>query len=145
MLRLTTLRWSNIMQIPSDRFDPAKYVSKDGRDKNKSTTEYGNFMKSPSMFDARFFNMSPREAMQTDPQQRLALVTAYEALEMAGYVPGRTSSTQMERVGTFFGQTTDDYKDVNVVQDIDTYYVSGIVRAFGPVSNWVFLLLPIQS
>jgi iron transport multicopper oxidase len=91
------------MQIPSDRFDPAKYVSKDDRDKNKSTTEYGNFMKSPGMFDARFFNMSPREAMQTDPQQRLALVTAYEALEMAGYVPGRTTSTQMERIGTFFG------------------------------------------
>lgn len=119
------------MQIPSDRFDPAKYVSKDGKHKNKSATEYGNFMKSPGMFDARFFNMSPREAMQTDPQQRLALVTAYEALEMAGYVPGRTSSTQ---IGTFFGQTTDDYKDVNVVQDIDTYYVSGVVRAFGPVS-----------
>ncbi|KUM62786.1 hypothetical protein ACN42_g4335 [Penicillium freii] len=120
------------MQIPSDRFDQAKYVSKDGRDKNKSSTEYGNFMKSPGMFDARFSNMSPREAMQTDPQQRLALVTAYEALEMAGYVPGRTSSTQMERIGTFFGQTTDDYKDVNVVQEIDTYYVSGVVRAFGP-------------
>ncbi|KAJ5969277.1 hypothetical protein N7501_005525 [Penicillium viridicatum] len=118
--------------IPSDRFDPAKYVSKDGKEKNKSTTEYGNFMESPGMFDARFFNMSPREAMQTDPQQRLALVTAYEALEMAGYVPGRTSSTQMERIGTFFGQTTDDYKDVNVVQEIDTYYVSGVVRAFGP-------------
>ncbi|KAI2708485.1 hypothetical protein CBS147332_6546 [Penicillium roqueforti] len=118
--------------IPSDRFDPAKYVSKNDRDKNKSITEYGNFMKAPGMFDARFFNMSPREAMQTDPQQRLALVTAYEALEMAGYVPGRTPSTQMERIGTFFGQTTDDYKDVNVVQEIDTYYVSGVVRAFGP-------------
>ncbi|KAJ5991549.1 hypothetical protein N7522_011756 [Penicillium canescens] len=118
--------------IPSDRFDPQIYVSKNGKDKNKSATEYGNFMKSAGMFDARFFNMSPREAMQTDPQQRLALVTAYEALEMAGYVPGRTSSTQMERIGTFFGQTTDDYKDVNVVQEIDTYYVPGVVRAFGP-------------
>ncbi|KAJ5124897.1 uncharacterized protein N7515_008722 [Penicillium bovifimosum] len=118
--------------IPSDRFDPAIYVSKDGKYKNKSATEFGNFMKSPGMFDARFFNMSPREVMQTDPQQRLALVTAYEALEMAGYVPGRTPSTQMERIGTFYGQTTDDYKDVNVVQEIDTYYVSGVVRAFGP-------------
>ncbi|KAJ5566509.1 hypothetical protein N7535_008147 [Penicillium sp. DV-2018c] len=118
--------------IPSDRFDPAIYVSKDDKDKNKSATEFGNFMKNPGMFDARFFNMSPREAMQTDPQQRLALVTAYEALEMAGYVPGRTPSTQMERIGAFYGQTTDDYKDVNVVQNIDTYYVSGVVRAFGP-------------
>lgn len=78
--------------------------------------------------------MSPREAAQTDPQQRLALVTAYEALEMSGYVPNRTPSTQLDRIGSFYGQTTDDYKDVNVVQDIDTYYVSGVIRAFGPVS-----------
>ncbi|KAJ5714630.1 polyketide synthase [Penicillium malachiteum] len=118
--------------IPNDRFDPSIYVSKDGKDKNKSATEFGNFMKDPGQFDARFFNMSPREAMQTDPQQRLALVTAYEALELAGYVPGQTPSTQMERIGSFYGQTTDDYKDVNVVQDIDTYYVSGVIRAFGP-------------
>ncbi|PLB48723.1 putative polyketide synthase [Aspergillus steynii IBT 23096] len=113
--------------IPNDRFDPATHLSSD-----KGASMYGNFMKSPGMFDARFFNMSPREAMQTDPQQRLALVTAYEALEMAGYVPGRTPSTRLERVGSFYGQTTDDYKDVNIVQDIDTYYVSGVVRAFGP-------------
>ncbi|KAH8434285.1 type I polyketide synthase [Aspergillus melleus] len=113
--------------IPSDRFDPTTHISQD-----KGASVYGNFMKNPGLFDARFFNMSPREAMQTDPQQRLALVTAYEALEMAGYVPGRTPSTRLERIGSFYGQTTDDYKDVNVVQDIDTYYVSGVVRAFGP-------------
>ncbi|KAJ5572589.1 polyketide synthase [Penicillium hetheringtonii] len=115
------------VSIPSDRFDPTTHLSKD-----KGVSIYGNFMKDPGMFDARFFNMSPREAMQTDPQQRLALVTAYEALEMAGYVPGRTPSTRLERIGSFYGQTTDDYKDVNIVQDIDTYYVSGVVRAFGP-------------
>lgn len=85
------------------------------------------------MFDPRFFNMSPKEAAQTDPQQRLALVTAYEALEMAGYVPNGTPSTQLDRIGTFYGQTTDDYKDLNTSQDIDTYYVSSVIRAFGPV------------
>lgn len=44
--------------------------------------------------DAPFFNMSPREALQTDPMQRLALVTAYEALERAGYVANRTDATK---------------------------------------------------
>jgi len=38
--------------------------------------------------------MSPREATQTDPMQRLALTTAYEAMEMAGFVRDRTPSTQ---------------------------------------------------
>ena len=77
--------------------------------------------------------MSPREAVQTDPMQRLSLVTAYEALEMAGYVPNRTPSTKLDRVGTFYGQTSDDWREINAAQDIDTYFITGGVRAFGPV------------
>lgn len=79
--------------------------------------------------------MSPREALQTDPGQRLALVTAYEALEMAGFVPNRTPSTQLSRIGTFYGQTVDEYKEQNMPQAIDTYFITGSLRAFGPVSN----------
>ncbi len=76
--------------------------------------------------------MSPREAAQTDPMQRLMLSTAYEAMEMAGIVPGRTPSTKTDRIGTFYGQTSDDWREVNAAQDIDTYFISGGVRAFGP-------------
>ena len=39
------------------------------------------------MFDAAFFEISPREAEVTDPQQRVFLETAWEALERAGYDP----------------------------------------------------------
>jgi acyl transferase domain-containing protein len=78
--------------------------------------------------------MSPREAVQTDPMQRLALITAFEALEMAGYVPNRTPSTKLDRIGTFYGQTSDDWREINEAQDIDTYFITGGVRAFGPVS-----------
>jgi acyl transferase domain-containing protein len=37
------------------------------------------------LFDARFFQFSPREAALTDPQHRLFLECAWEALESAGY------------------------------------------------------------
>ena len=37
------------------------------------------------LFDARFFDLTPREAQLLDPQQRLLLETAWEALEDAGY------------------------------------------------------------
>ena len=77
--------------------------------------------------------MSPREAAQTDPMQRLALLTAFEALEMSGYVPNRTPSTHLDRIGTFYGQTSDDWREINEAQDIDTYFITGGVRAFGPV------------
>lgn len=73
--------------------------------------------------------------MQTDPMQRLALVTAYEALEMSGYVPNRTPSTKLDRIGTFYGGTSDDWREINAAQDVDTYFITGGVRAFGPVSE----------
>ena len=79
--------------------------------------------------------MSPREAAQTDPMHRLGLASAYEALEMAGYVPNRTPSTKLDRIGTFYGQTSDDWREINAAQDIDTYFITGGVRAFAPVSS----------
>ncbi len=88
--------------------------------------------------------MSPREATQTDPMHRLGLASAYEALEMAGYVPNRSPSTRLERIGTFYGQTSDDWREINEAQDIDTYFITAGVRAFAPVSHDSNYLLRIR-
>ena len=119
-------------EVPKDRFDAATHVDPDGKRTNTSHTPFGCFIEEPGLFDPRFFNISPREATQIDPMQRLALVTAYEALEMSGYVANRTPSTQLERVGTFYGQTSDDWREIQAAQKVDTYFIPGGVRAFGP-------------
>ncbi|TVY82991.1 Conidial yellow pigment biosynthesis polyketide synthase [Lachnellula suecica] len=118
--------------IPPDRWDFTTHTDASGSGKNKSHTPFGCFLNNPGMFDHRFFNMSPREATQTDPMQRLALVTAYEAMESSGMVLNRTPSTQADRVATFYGQASDDWKETNTAQDIDTFYITGGIRAFGP-------------
>lgn len=118
--------------VPADRFPVATHVDPTGKAINTSHTPYGCWIEKPGHFDPRFFNMSPREAFQTDPMQRMALTTAYEALEMSGYVPNRTSSTRLDRIGTFYGQTSDDWREINAAQEVDTYYITGGVRAFGP-------------
>ena len=61
---------------------------------------------------------------------RLALVTAYEALEMSGYSPNRTPSTNKKRIGTYYGQASDDWRELNGGQNIGTYAVPGGERAF---------------
>lgn len=118
--------------VPADRFPVATHVDPTGKAINTSHTPYGCWIEKPGHFDPRFFNMSPREAFQTDPMQRMALTTAYEALEMSGYVPNRTPSTRLDRIGTFYGQTSDDWREINAAQEVDTYYITGGVRAFGP-------------
>ncbi|KAL9100800.1 MAG: hypothetical protein Q9163_003866 [Psora crenata] len=119
-------------EVPKDRFDVTTHVDAQGRRTNTSHSPYGCFIEQPGLFDPRFFSMSPREAAQTDPMHRLALVTAYEALEMSGYVPNRTPSTKLDRIGTFYGQTSDDYREVQASQKIDTYFIPGGIRAFAP-------------
>ncbi|TGJ83872.1 hypothetical protein E0Z10_g4873 [Xylaria hypoxylon] len=105
-------------RIPVDRFDLATHFDASGSKPNTTRTPYG---------------MSPREARETDPQQRLLLLATYEALEMAGYSPdGSVGAYPGRRVGSFIGQTSDDWREVNASQDVGTYFIPGGMRAFGP-------------
>ncbi|GES58867.1 polyketide synthase [Aspergillus terreus] len=129
--------WSTLQQgldlhrrVPPDRFDIDAHYDPTGKKLNSTHTPYGCFIEKPGLFDPRFFNMSQREAYQTDPMGRLALVTAYEALEMSGFVPNRTPSSMLDRIGTFYGQTSDDWRTLNAAEKIDMYYIPGTIRAF---------------
>src|SRR5690242_13115386 len=53
------------------------------------------------MFDATFFGFTPREASLIDPQHRLFLEQAWEALENAGYAAGERNS----RTGVYAGES----------------------------------------
>jgi natural product biosynthesis luciferase-like monooxygenase protein/amino acid adenylation domain-containing protein/non-ribosomal peptide synthase protein (TIGR01720 family) len=59
----------------------------------------GGVLPDADLFDPRFFDMSPREAQWTDPQQRVLLQTAWAALEDAGYDPGRVA----DRIAVYAG------------------------------------------
>jgi acyl transferase domain-containing protein/acyl carrier protein len=59
----------------------------------------------PGAFDAAFFGVSPREAVITDPQQRVFLTCAWEALEDAGCDPSRYEG----RIGTYGGVGLSSY------------------------------------
>ena len=118
--------------VPPRHWDASTHVDPTGKSKNTSATPFGCWLEHPELFDARFFNISPREAPQIDPAQRLALMTAYEAIEEAGIVPDATPSTQKDRVGVFYGVTSNDWMETNSAQKIDTYFIPGGNRAFIP-------------
>lgn len=88
-------------------------------------TRRGGFLDNVDRFDPYFFGMSPREAVRTDPQQRLALEVSWEALEDAAIVPGNLKGSQ---TGVFLGITNYDYARIverGGLESIDAYHLTG--------------------
>ncbi|MET8161902.1 beta-ketoacyl synthase N-terminal-like domain-containing protein [Sphaerisporangium sp. NPDC005289] len=67
---------------------------------------FGGFLDGLDGFDPEFFGISPREAAEMDPQQRLVLELAWEALEDARIPPARLAATS---AGVYVGAIAADY------------------------------------
>ncbi|MCH6197308.1 acyltransferase domain-containing protein [Corynebacterium mastitidis] len=66
----------------------------------------GGYLSDVSSFDAEFFGLSPLEAENMDPQQRIMLELSWEALEHAGLPANELRGTP---VGVFYGSSNNDY------------------------------------
>ena len=95
-----------ITEVPSDRWDNARFYDPDPTQPNKTNQRWGGFLEQVDQFDPQFFGIAPREASTIDPQQRIMLEVAWEALEDAGQVPGELAGSQ---TGVFVGIGTHDY------------------------------------
>ncbi|KAG8214315.1 putative polyketide synthase [Butyriboletus roseoflavus] len=121
---------NTVSKIPDDRFKLPLHTAADvGSSPCETKVETGNFMSDFANFDHKFFKISPREARSMDPQQRVILHTAYEALESAGYVPDATPCFRRATFGCYVGAATQDYAE-NLASDIDIHYSTGTLKAF---------------
>lgn len=93
-------------EMPPMRWEP--YRSRNPRNEHFLTraTSKGYFLDRLEDFDASFFGVAPREAEQIDPQQRIALEVAWEALEDAGIPSELLSGSD---TGVYMGVNSDDY------------------------------------
>ena len=108
----------SISLIPDSRLNDNQV---DAQDKENLSGPYGGLVEGIELFDASFFNISPREAESMDPQQRLLLETAWHALEDAGIDP---SGLKNSDTGVFIGATTHDYGDLLVKDHIHNNYLA---------------------
>lgn len=97
----------DITDVPNDRWDSNQYYSSDMEADGKAYTQKGGFLNFPiSETDAKFFNMSPREAKEVDPQQRMLLEVSWEAMENAALTDDKLNES---RTGVFIGFGSVDY------------------------------------
>lgn len=118
--------------IPPERFNPA-----DLSREPKLPEYWGNFLRRPDAFDHRFFGISGREAKSMDPQQRLALQVAYEALESSGYC-SKAAHLKTTDIGCYLGVGSVDYEDNIASETANAFAATGMLRAFisGRISHF---------
>ncbi|WP_415848832.1 type I polyketide synthase, partial [Tsukamurella ocularis] len=122
-----------VVRVPEDRWDADALYSADHTVPGTICNRDGGFLThwDPAQFDAEFFGISPREAAGMDPQHRLLLEVAWEALEHSGIVP---SSLRGTRTGVYVGLTTADYSNALAgeleLDEIDPYIPFGSAHNF---------------
>ena len=89
-----------ITEIPPERWEHALYYDPDQNKPGKTYSKWGGFIADVDKFDPLFFNISPKEAALIDPQERLFLETAWQAIEDAGYAKESISG---RRIGVYVG------------------------------------------
>ncbi|GKT46886.1 citrinin polyketide synthase [Colletotrichum spaethianum] len=121
---------SKAEKLPNDRFDiHGSYRAYQDPEWMKTREFYGNFIDSVKGFDNTFFGISPREAMYMDPQQRILLETAFEAMDSSGYLRHHRRD-RGDPVGCFIGASYTEYLENTAAYPPSAFTATGTIRAF---------------
>ena len=106
-------------EIPRDRWDVDALYDPDPAAPAKMSARYGGFLGQVDRFDAPFFGILRREAERMDPQHRLFLEVAIEALDHAGLSRERLAGSA---TGAFIASY---YNDYTLMQFADREWIDG--------------------
>ncbi|WP_417694849.1 SDR family NAD(P)-dependent oxidoreductase [Roseibium sp.] len=119
--------WSNIRsgrdcieEVPASRWKIEDHYDPDPQTPGKTYCKWMGALETAGAFDARFFNITPREAELMDPQQRLFLETAWHTIEDAGLDPSQLAGS---RCGVYVSSGPSGYQDL--VEERNTYSLLG--------------------
>ncbi|KAI0484565.1 hypothetical protein GGR56DRAFT_669110 [Xylariaceae sp. FL0804] len=134
-------------EVPAARFAARAFYHRDGDYHGTANALRAYWLEQDHrVFDAGFFNVTPKEAEAVDPQQRLLLEVVYEAVESSGcrdfFGAGAGAGAD---VGVFSGCMTGDYDTLSQRDELSTsqYYATGNSRAI--ISNRISYFFDFQG
>lgn len=107
---------NGIDEIPPNRWRADEFYDKEMGLAGKMNTKWGGFLKDIDGFDASLFGVPSHEAARMDPQQRLSMELAWEALEDAGIFPPSLSGSE---TAVILGIAHNDHNRL-LYRDLDT-------------------------
>ena len=123
---------SRAEEVPVRRIDiSARFRSRLAQDANAKGEQrfFGNFLDQIDCFDNAFFGISNKEASAMDPQQRILLETAVEAMESSGYLR-RHQRESGDPVGCFIGCGFVEYKENTCTNAPTAFTAVGTINSF---------------
>ncbi|KAM5454315.1 Type I Iterative PKS [Microsporum audouinii] len=95
-----------------------------------------NFVHNIDAFDHRFFKRSPRESAAMDPQHRLLLQAAYQAVDQAGMfteiIRARREGIDRSHVGVYIGSPSVDYEHNVATHPLNAFMATGNLQSYLP-------------
>ncbi len=129
-----------VTRAPPGRRADAAYGDPSGA--GAAGTEWGGFVEEVDRFDAHFFGIAPREAMRMDPQQRILLEVAWEALEDGGQLAGDLARGH---TGVFVGIATSDYAHLQAGGPVAPDRYAGTGSALSIAANRISYALDLRG
>ncbi len=116
-----------VREVPPSRWPLEHYYDPTPGTPGRMHCRHGGFLAQIDQFDPASFGLSPKEAAAIDPQHRLLLEVATEALESAGLAPAQLKGS---RTGVYLGLCTSDYAWRQLRSDaddtrFDMYFATG--------------------
>ena len=115
--------------VPADRWNHETFFSTDFREKYATYTDRVAFIQDVERFAALHHRIPPRRAKAMDPQHRLLVDLAREAVQDAGWE--RDGAFDRARTGVFVGLSSSDYREIAGARIIATMLADGSLPAGG--------------
>lgn len=113
-----------VTEVPAERWNTDLFLHSRPGEPGRTYTFRAGVIPNADLFDAGFFGVSPREAEQMDPQQRVLMETAFEAIESAGWT---TTGLSGANCAVYVGVSGTEYANIRLGDPSggDSHFMTG--------------------